>query len=142
VIARRTFIQLVFVGSKRPLNVTVSSICGDKDPVMFRTGILRVATEGGRKIDCKLDLTGLQRAFRIITGLRTARWSSCDIHVGTFHVGVDEQCLKTEACTNQSLSCLSKGEIFTKFMGLMDRSKYDLYMETRSKLRSSGLRPK
>lgn len=48
-IYRLTFIQLVFVGSKRPLNVTVSSMCGDNDPVMFNTGILSVATENQSK---------------------------------------------------------------------------------------------
>lgn len=34
--------QLVFVGSKRPLNVTVSSICGDRAPVTLRIGIFNV----------------------------------------------------------------------------------------------------
>ncbi|KAI8425056.1 hypothetical protein MSG28_006924 [Choristoneura fumiferana] len=36
------FSQDVLDGSKRPLNVTVSSTCGDNEPVMFRTGTLIV----------------------------------------------------------------------------------------------------
>ena len=42
---KMTFIQLHFVGSKRPLNVTVSSMCGDNEPVMFKTGVLSVGAE-------------------------------------------------------------------------------------------------
>lgn len=37
-----TFIHDEFVGSKRPLNVTVSSMCGDNDPVILITGIFNV----------------------------------------------------------------------------------------------------
>ena len=32
----------------------------------------------------------------IITSLRSARWGSSNIHVGTFHVGINEQCLKNK----------------------------------------------
>lgn len=36
-----TFIQFVLFGSRRPLNVTVSSMCGDNAPVIFKTGIFK-----------------------------------------------------------------------------------------------------
>lgn len=39
---KTTFIHEEFVGLSRPLKVTVSSECGDKDPVILRTGIFNV----------------------------------------------------------------------------------------------------
>lgn len=39
---KQTFIHDELVGSRRPLRVTVSSACGDNDPVILMTGIFNV----------------------------------------------------------------------------------------------------
>lgn len=43
----KTFIHDEFVGSRRPLKVTVSSECGDSEPVILITGIFNVFDDCG-----------------------------------------------------------------------------------------------
>lgn len=47
IIREFTFIHDEFVGSRRPLKVTVSSECGDNEPVILITGIFNVLDDCG-----------------------------------------------------------------------------------------------
>lgn len=80
----RTFIHDEFVGSRRPLNVTVSSECGDSDPVILITGIFSVFDDCGvpdgvraicKSVRCMYELMSMARFVGF-----TER-SKCDLYI-------------------------------------------------------------
>lgn len=86
-----TFIQLVLVGSKRPLNVTVSSICGDRAPVTFNTGIFSVTPAVKKQVNMSNFILTIQNTIKH-TICWTAWRCSGNIQICPFYVSIDKHC--------------------------------------------------
>lgn len=79
-----TFIHDEFVGSRRPLNVTVSSECGDSDPVILITGIFSVFDDCGVPDGVRAICKSVRCIYELMSMARFVGFterSKCDLYI-------------------------------------------------------------
>lgn len=79
-----TFIHVEFVGSKRPFNVTVSSACGDNEPVILITGIFNVFDTCGVPDGVRAIFKSVRCIYALINIAKFVGFtdrSKCDLYI-------------------------------------------------------------